>query len=270
MLLRATLRSSTTPGYKNFDMGLRLVKNASGKLPEGMVPVKGGTFKMGSSKGKYGEKVEHRVKLNSFYIGKFEVTQQEWKAVMGSNPAYRRGSICPIHFIDWYEAVEYCNQRSRKEGLTPCYSGTGDNITCNFEADGYRLPTEAEWEYASRGGSQSRHYRYSGSNDPDEVAWYARNIVVFFQPVGQKKPNELGIYDMSGNIWEWCWDRYDFDYYRDSPGINPRGPLSGLRRVLRGGCFAYPEYFLRSTARFRFEPNRKGINIGLRVVRTAK
>ena len=270
MLLRLTRRFSSPPGYKNFDLGLRLVKKASGKLPPGMVPVEGGTFKMGSSKGTYGEKVVHRVKLNSFYIGKFEVLQEEWKAVMGKNPAYRKGKGCPIHFIDWYEAVAYCNRRSQKEGLTPCYSGSGAHITCNFQANGYRLPTEAEWEYACRGGLQSRHYQYSGSDDPDQVAWYLGNIVIFFQPAGQKRPNELGIFDMSGNVWEWCWDWYDFDYYRDSPGINPRGPRSGSRRVVRGGCFAYPEDSLQCASRFMLEPNRMGINIGFRVVRNAK
>jgi formylglycine-generating enzyme required for sulfatase activity len=269
-MLRRNLRFKTSPGYKNFDMGLRLVKNTSGKLPEGMILVKGGTFKMGSSKGKYGEKVVHHVTLNNFYIGKFEVTQKDWKIVMGKNPSYRKGNTCPVNFVDWYKAIEYCNRRSRKEGLTPCYSGSGDKITCNFQADGYRLPTEAEWEYAARGGPQSRHYKYSGSNDPGEVAWYLKNIVIFYQPTAQKKPNELGIYDMSGNVWEWCWDWYDFDYYQNSPVKNPHGPRSGIRRVVRGGGFTNPEYSIRNAARYRLEPIRMSLNIGLRVVRNAK
>jgi formylglycine-generating enzyme required for sulfatase activity len=189
---------------------------------------------------------------------------------MGRNPSYRKGNFCPVNFVDWYDAVKYCNRRSQKEGLTPCYSGTGDSIVCNFEANGYRLPTEAEWEYAARGGALSRHYTFSGSNDPEEVAWYLNNIVIFYQPTAQKKSNELGIYDMSGNVWEWCWDWYDFDYYQNSPTKNPTGPQSGIRRAVRGGGFTNPEHYLRNSARFRFEPIRMGLNVGFRVVRTAK
>jgi formylglycine-generating enzyme required for sulfatase activity len=272
MWLRSHTRFNQAPEYKYFDLGFRLVKNASGKgkPPGGMVLVKGGTFKMGSSKGKNGEKSVHPITVSTFYIGKFEVTQEEWKAVMKKNPAHRKGSICPMHYIDWYEAVEYCNRRSRIERLTPCYAGKNDHITCNFEANGYRLPTEAEWEYAASGGLLSRHYKYSGSNDANEVAWYIENLVIFFQPVGQKKPNELGIYDMSGNVCEWCWDWYDFDYYKNSPETNPAGPMSGIRRVARGGGFVHPGKTLWNASRSCFKPYRKGMHIGFRVVRTAK
>jgi formylglycine-generating enzyme required for sulfatase activity len=269
MLLRCARRFSRPPAFKNYDLGFRIVKNGTGKPPQGMVFVKGGTFKMGGGEGENGEKTVHRVTLDSFYIGKYEVTQGEWIAVMGKNPSYRKGSPTPVHFIEWCEAVEYCNRRSRKEGLTPCYTGTGGDIACDFAADGYRLPTEAEWEYAARGGSRSRHYKYSGGNDPGEVAWYIKNKVIYFQPVGQRKPNELGIYDMSGNMWEFCWDRYDFDYYQNSPLKNPRGPLSGVRRVVRGGGFFSTEISLWSASRLYFEPYRKGIHIGFRVVRNA-
>jgi formylglycine-generating enzyme required for sulfatase activity len=189
---------------------------------------------------------------------------------MANNPSFRKGNPCPIHFVDWYDAVEYCNKRSRMEGLTPCYTGSGNHITCNFKADGFRLPTEAEWEYAYKGGLQSRYYKFSGSNDADEVAWYINNSGRKPQPVGQKKLNELGIYDMSGNVGEWCWDWYDFDYYKNSPEQNPRGPSSGRHRVVRGGSWGRPENAVRGTFRFLYEPHHKFSYIGFRVVRTVK
>ncbi|NIO87691.1 MAG: SUMF1/EgtB/PvdO family nonheme iron enzyme [Candidatus Aminicenantes bacterium] len=237
-----------------------------------MIFVKGGTFPMGNSEGGDGEKPAHRVTVGTFYMGKFEVTQEEWLAVMGNNPAYIRGAKNPIHSVSWYDAVEYCNKRSRKEGLTPCYSGSGDDIVCDFNADGYRLPSEAEWEYAARGGLHSRNYRYSGSNDLDEVAWHPDNSGYLPHPVGRKKPNELGIYDMSGNVWEWCWDWYIFDYYKNSPAINPTGLPSGHHRVERGGSFfPYPtENHHWCTFRFYDEPFREFAHIGFRVVRTVK
>jgi sulfatase modifying factor 1 len=270
--LRSCARFNLPPETKNHEIGFRIVKNGTGKPkpPGGMVFVKGGDFKMGSSKGTRGEKLMHNVTVSSFYIGKFEVTQEEWKTVMVSNPSFRKGNSCPIHFIDWFDAVEYCNKRSRMEGLTPCYTGNGANTICNFDANGYRLPTEAEWEYACRGGLQSRHYKFSGSNDANEVAWYEKNLIVYFQPVGQKKPNELGIYDMSGNVWEWCWDWYDFDYYKNSPAKNPKGPVSGIRRIARSGSCFETEDYLWSSYRFCYHPYRKAFHIGFRVVRTAK
>jgi formylglycine-generating enzyme required for sulfatase activity len=134
-----------------------------------------------------------------------------------------RGSM-PVSGVDWYDAVAYCSWLSEKAGLTPCYSGGGKVTKCDFQADGYRLPTEAEWEFAARGGIQSHGYLYSGSNDPDEIGWHAGNSGGHAHPVGQKKPNELGIHDMSGNRWEWCWDWFDADYYASSPEVDPTGP----------------------------------------------
>jgi sulfatase modifying factor 1 len=122
-----------------------------------------------------------------FYIGTFEVTQEEWQAVMNDNPSLYRGAKNQVHSIEWYNAVQYCNKRSQMEGLTPCSSGTGHQIACNFTANGYRLPTVAEWKYASKGGQQHRHYKFSGSNDVDEVAWHLNNSGRRPQPVGQKK-----------------------------------------------------------------------------------
>ncbi len=205
-----------------------------------MIFVEGGSFQMGSADGSDNQKPVHEVRVSSFWIGKYQITQKEWVEVMGSNPAKWKGDLLPVESVSWYDAVEYCNKRSIREGLTPCYSGSGDNITCNWNANGYRLPTEAEWEYAARGGIKSRGFKYSGSNNIDEVAWYDGNSGWRTHEVGGKKPNELGIYDMSGNVWEWCWD-IDGSYPSGAQS-NPHGATSGTYRVVRGGSwfnFAY-------------------------------
>jgi sulfatase modifying factor 1 len=268
--LRSSARYNLEPTYKSFDMGLRIAKNTSGKEPGNMVLVERGPFLMGSNDGGGGERPAHQVTLNSFYIGKFEVPQEEWRAVMGKNPSSWLGAKSPVDSISWYDVVEYCNKRSRMEGLNPCYSGSGDDIICNFGANGYRLPTEAEWEYASRGGEASQNYKYSGSNNLDEVGWYKGNSTFHTEPVGQKKANELGIYDMSGNLWEWCWDWFDSEYYKKSPLQNPPGPSSGLRRVNRGGSIINTEDIVLTTYRLCSKPNYLSRNIGLRVVRNAE
>jgi sulfatase modifying factor 1 len=265
---RCTGRYKLEPAYKHSDMGFRVVKKSSGKIPEGMILVAGGTVKMGSSDGKSGLGPAHRVSLNSFYIGKFEVTQEEWTTVMGNNVSFTLAAKNPVDCVRWYEAIEYCNRRSIMEGLEPCYSGSDNNITCNFRADGYRLPTEAEWEYACRGGVNSQNFTYSGSNDADEAAWHKKTALNGqTQAVGLKKPNELGIYDMTGNAWEWCWDRYDRHYYKKSPPVNPGGPSTGVRRVLRSGSMEYPAFPI--TARFGAKPINGFIGFGFRVVRNA-
>ncbi len=268
--LRNTARYSLEPSFKRFDMGFRVVKKASGKLPGNMVLVEGGKFKMGSNDGGNGEKAVHRVKLDSFYIVKLEVTQEEWCALMRDNPSVFLGARCPVAGITWNEAVEFCNKKSRMEGLTPCYSLSHDQITCNFESDGYRLPTEAEWEYACRGGEKSKDYNFSGSNKVEQVGWYNNNSGFLLQPVGQLQANELGIYDMSGNVLEWCWDWFDRDYYKESPSANPRGPSGGIRRVARGGSVFNPAGDLQNTQRGCFRPFRAITTLGLRLVRTAK
>jgi formylglycine-generating enzyme required for sulfatase activity len=131
-------------------------------------------------------------------MGKHEVTQREWRELMGNNPSYFKGDNLPVENVNWYEAIEYCNKRSVKEGLAPVYRGSGNSITCDWSANGYRLPTEAEWEYAAKGGNKNfLTYVYAGSNTVDAVAWYGGNST---HPVGTKAPNDLGIYDLSGNV----------------------------------------------------------------------
>jgi len=235
---------------------------------ENMVLIQSGTFQMGSNNGVSNEKPVHSVWIDDFYIGKYEVTQKEWKEVVGNNPSRFKGDNLPVEKVSWYDAVEFCNIKSRKEGLTPCYSGSGKNITCNFRANGYRLPTEAEWGYAARGGNKSGDYTYSGSNTIGNVAWYDGNSANMTHPAGKKQLNELGLYDMSGNVCEWCNDWYDSDYYSSSPRNNPGGPSSGRYRVMRGGGWIRYSNDFRVADRNYSSPNYGYAAYGFRYVRT--
>jgi adhesin HecA-like repeat protein len=235
-----------------------------------MVLVEGGAFKMGSVIDTYSwearEKPVHRVKVTSFYMGKYEVTQKEWTDVMGNNPSIFKGDTLPVEQVSWYDAVKYCNALSLKEGLVPAYRETEDTITCDFKAPGYRLPTEAEWEYAARGGNQDpATSEYSGEDNLDEVAWHYGNSDKTTHPVGMKQPNSLGLYDMRGNVEEWCWDRYG--WYSGWPQTNPRGALSGTRRILRGGSWYYLD-IKRLTYRNAIAPSASSSAWGFRIVRS--
>lgn len=189
-----------------------------------MIKVEGGTFLMGAtseqgSDADSDEEPVHRVTLSDYYIGETEVTQELWTAVMGSNPSYFKGTQRPVEFVCWYDCQDFIRKLNQI---------TGKN---------FRLPTEAEWEYAARGGNKSKGYKYSGSNTIGNVAWYYDNSSSTIHNVKTKSPNELGIYDMSGNVYEWCQDWYGLGYYANSPKRNPKGPSSGSYRVLRGGSW---------------------------------
>jgi len=243
------------------------------KVHEGMIFVKGGTFQMGSNDGDSDETPVHTVKVDDYFIGEYEVTQEEWTEVMGDNPSNWEGDNLPVEQIMWFDAVKFCNEKSRVEGLTPCYSGSGENTICDFSANGYRLPTEAEWEYAAKGGTESENYKYSGSDSIDEVAWYDGNSGDKTHSVGGKQPNELGIYDMSGNVWEWCNDWYDGSnddsYYSKSSSNNPRGVSSGSYRVDRGGgWYDYAKYC--RVANRRYSPDYSHSYLGFRLLRSSK
>jgi formylglycine-generating enzyme required for sulfatase activity len=261
----------------------------SASTPANMVYVEGGTFNMGSND--YDdEKPVHKVSVSSFYIGKYEVTQKEWREVMGSSPSYFKGDDIPVENVSWYDVIEYCNQRSLREGLNPCYtidkskkdsnnSNSGDelkwSVSVNWQANGYRLPTEAEWEYAARGGNKSRGFKYSGSDDISSVAWYYDNSYAKgdkhsdygTHKAGTKAANELGIYDMSGNVYEWCWDWYDEGYYGKSQSSDPIGAGSGSYRVVRGGSWSTIPVGLRVCYRSSFNPGSRNSFIGVRLVR---
>ena len=216
-----------------------------------MVYVEGGSFDMGAtyeqgSDADSDEKPVHSVTLDGYYIGKCEVTQELWEAVMGSNPSYFKGAQNPVEKVSWNDCLEFISMLNRLTGRT------------------FRLPTEAEWEYAARGGNQSLHYKYSGSNNIDEVAWYDNNSGSTTHEVGTKSPNELGIYDMSGNVYEWCSDWYGG--YSAGAQTNPQGPSSGSRRVLRGGGWFFNARGCRVSLRFYYGPSVSNYSGGLRLV----
>jgi formylglycine-generating enzyme required for sulfatase activity/TolB-like protein len=238
-----------------------------GTTSANFVRVEGGTFQMGNpSGGDNDERPVHTVTVKSFSISKYEVTQKEWQEVMGNNPSNFKGDNRPVECVSWYEAVDYCNKRSIKEGLTPAYRGSGDNITCDWSANGYRLPTEAEWEFAARGGIKDYlTTEYSGSNSVDAVAWYSGNSGNSTHPVGTKAANSLDIHDMSGNVWEWCWDWYGS--YSSGTQTDPRGAVSVASRVLRGGSWGNSAADVRSARRGRNTPSSRSGHIGFRLVR---
>ncbi len=237
-----------------------------------MTRVEGGSFQMGWDSGNswdFRMKPVHSVYVDSFYMGTYEITQDIYKQVMGSNPSRWKGARLPVERVSWYDAVAFCNALSRRDGLDEVYTINGESVSCDWGKVGYRLPTEAEWEYAARGGSKSQGYTYAGSNTVGDVAWYGYddNSGGRTHEAGGKKPNELGLYDMSGNVWEWCWDGYGD--YSASAQTNPRGPWitsSGSYRVVRGGSWYSIASSVRSAARDRDTPSYRNRYIGFRLV----
>ena len=215
-----------------------------------MIAVEGGTFTMGATAEQDGEaesneKPTHQVTLNDYYIGETEVTQALWKAVMGSNPSKELGDNNPIESISWNDCQEFIQRLNHATGMW------------------FRLPTEAEWEFAARGGNQSHGYKYSGSNNANDVAWHKDNSGETTQPVATKQANELGIYDMSGNIREWCEDRWS--EYTSDPQTNPKGPTTGKRREGRGGCMISDSRYCRVSERKNSIPANNGYALGMRL-----
>ena len=223
-----------------------------------MVLVEGGTFQMGSTyekdiDTKNDESPLHMVTLSSYWIGETQVTQALWSAVMGTNPSYFTGDLRrPVERVSWFECQEFIERLNVKleDQLSP--------LGLKF-----RLPTEAEWEFAARGGNNSKGYKYAGDNDIAQVAWYSENSVGETHPVGEQAPNELGLFDMSGNVWEWCQDWYGL--YTQIELSDPTGPENGRFRVFRGGSWRGGAQGCRSTDRYRHEPRRRNDNLGLRL-----
>jgi formylglycine-generating enzyme required for sulfatase activity len=242
--------------------------SASGMAVE-MIPVEGGSFIMGidSDDEWCMDSPSHEVFVAPFHISAHEVTQKEWQDVMGFNPSLHPGNYFPVENVSWGEAIEYCNRRSQMEGLNPAYSFSfaESRIICDWRSNGYRLPTEAEWEYAAKGGNKDKDYLFSGSNNIKIVAWTRENAYGETHEVGTRLPNQLGIYDLTGNVWEWCWD--DYLWYRDQTEYNPRDETRHFSGNFRGGSFTNtPEESLNT---FRGYGPHKKFNIGFRVVRSS-
>jgi len=245
--------------------------------PANMVRIQGGTFTMGSPASepeRFGnEGPQRQVTVSGFYMGRTEVTQKEYQEITGTNPSYFKGDNLPVEMVSWYDAVEYCNKRSQKEGLTPAYTRNGDNVTWNRNANGYRLPTEAEWEYACRAGTTAPFS--TGNNITTSQANYDGNYPYNNNAkgtyrekttaVGSFAPNGWGLYDMHGNVWEWCWDWYGA--YGSGSQTDPVGASSGSDRVYRGGSWIINGRFVRSASRSGNTPSNRYNYLGFRLVR---
>ena len=242
----------------------------SGSAEMALIPA--GKFIMGSESGNADEQPKHEVLISSFLMDCAEVTQEQYDKFALGNPSHFKGPKLPVEQISWADAALYCNARSRAEGLTPCYDE--QTAESNSAANGYRLPTEAEWEYACRAGSTAD---FGFGNDPRSLkdhAWHADNAGKKTHAVRQKRPNAWGLYDMHGNVAEWCNDRYSEQYYASSPPENPQGPKDGERYVLRGGAWNCRGEQCRSSSRAAEDPGFQDAcfardAIGFRCVRTA-
>jgi len=251
------------------------------RVPDGFVRIKGGAFLMGSPETEPerqdNEGPQRKVKVRSFYMGIYPVTQNEYLEIMGTYTGFfGNEELFPIEGVNWFEAVEYCNRRSEFEGLTPAYIINGENISWNRKANGYRLPTEAEWEYVCRAGTTTPfstgfnittdQANYKGDapyNDNEEGEF--RNVLTI---VGTFDANPWGLYDMHGNVWEWCWDRYG--EYISGAVKNPVGAARGIDRICRGGSWNNNGQGLRSANRGNLNPAARADSIGFRVVRNIR
>ena len=306
------MQHSFTPGARGF---FRIIPAAP--APEGMVLIPAGSFVMGDQSnplvGYSDERPAHTVYVSAFYMSKYEVTKELWDSVRawgithgytdlpagskwdGTN--HSKGPDHPVHSVDWYAMVKWCNARSQKEGLAPCYRVAGaiyktapDSIAvaCDWNAQGYRLPTEAEWEKAARGWAAGRnfpwgdiinhsyanyynaYYSYESPQNQGFHPTYAVGDNPYTSPVGSFAPNGYGLYDMTGNVWEWCWDWWSSTYYSTSPGSDPRGAASGTARVGRGGSWDDGANYCRTAIRYGYYPlYNDNSRLGFRLARSS-
>ncbi len=242
-----------------------------------MVEVQAGTFTMGlKSKEFVDEKPAHEVKLNAFYISQYEILFDDYEAFCKTAGLTHPNGTAgfPATNITWERAVMFCNWLSTRDGFQKAYEIDRNdekaifNVKCDFTSNGYRLPTEAEWEYAAKGGHRSKGYNFSGSNSPYNVAWFNENYKGVEHKPGELTPNELGIYDMSGNVAEWCWDYYAEDYYSKSEAENPTGSKAIFDRIYRGGSRRDKMIYINTLRRSFKNQKEKDLYIGIRVVRT--
>ncbi|MDG1484332.1 MAG: bifunctional serine/threonine-protein kinase/formylglycine-generating enzyme family protein [Myxococcota bacterium] len=276
-----TVSSESTVNTSFHDLG-RQARQDDTPVGLNMVEAPPGTFRMGASDrdddndADSDERPRHTVRLRGYQVGQTPITQGQYRAIMGENPSKLKTSDQhPVERVSWFDAVRFCNALSQKCGLESAYSigeGKKPTVSCHFQARGFRLPTEAEWECAAKSG---QNLKYSGADEPDEVAWYRGNSGRKPHPVALKKPNAWGLYDMSGNVWEWVWDWYDEDAYKTRGTLSgnkktiadhPRGPESGVLRSLRGGAYDLGTAGLRTSNRFRYPPTSQHEDSGFRVL----
>lgn len=244
-------RSGQSGASKKMPVGPveRLTPESGGEF----VLIGAGEFIMGNDAGRSDEKPARRVNISAFYMETTPVTQALFEKAMGNNPSKWKNPDAPVEQLRWREAAEFCNRASVIDGLAPCYDPA--TWACNFDADGYRLPTEAEWEYAARAGTKTKYFFGDAEALLDSFAWYKKNSGGRTRPVAKKRPNGWGLFDMAGNVWEWCNDFYAQDYYRDAPAQDPTGPEESQWRVLRGGAFDSNEQRCLVSYRFKEIPS---------------
>ncbi|MBF0548657.1 MAG: SUMF1/EgtB/PvdO family nonheme iron enzyme [Candidatus Riflebacteria bacterium] len=242
------------------DPAVVVLGNNEASMTFALIPA--GSFAMGAMSTNQDERPVHTVTISTpFYMAKTEVTQIQYTCVLSGNPSNYKGPNKPVDSVSWFDAIAFCNRLSELKGLEKCYSGSGDNVQCNFTAEGFRLPTEAEFEYACRAGSTGDYFW--GSTFDSTYAWLS-----YANDVGGKLPNAWGLFDIIGNSNEWCWDYYKSDYYSVSPAVDPRGPTTVNNRVFRGGRYNNDPSYSRSAYRGETNPSWGGTDLGFRVCRT--
>jgi formylglycine-generating enzyme required for sulfatase activity len=226
--------------------------------PKEMVSIPGGRFLMGDKD--EADAKPHEVAVSTFFMDKTLVTQDQYEKAMGENPSRWKGVNNPVEQVRWSDAVRFCNKRSELEGLRACYDLK--TWKCDFNADGYRLPTEAEWEYACRAGTSTAYFFGDDPSKLGDYAWFDKNSGGRPRPVGQKQPNAWGLHDICGNVWEWCNDFYTVDYYSESPLTDPKGPDAGQTKVVRGGAWRFSAQRCRSGYRYNENPGYADVCFG--------
>jgi formylglycine-generating enzyme required for sulfatase activity len=285
-----TVKAENAVGSDTKQLSITIAPAGGGGQPSieiEMVQIQGGAFTMGSptnESGRWSDETQHQVTLTGFYMGKYPVTQGQYEAVIETNPSSFTTPVSPetstanrpVEMVTWYDAVEFCNKLSEQEGLTPVYEITGRTpatgypityatVTPDWSANGYRLPTEAQWEYACRAGTITAYN--TGDTISDSTGWYSGNSDDRTHSVGENPANAYGLYDMHGNVHEWCWDWFNPSYYTSSPTQDPTGEDSGIMRVLRGGSWENSGSFLRSASRAGSYPYSRAESFGFRLVR---